>query len=145
MNKETQLTIGIAIPVVIGATTILGMVFGFITGTTPSQSNPQILEVVSDGFVAPIGGMIMYYTFSVPEEAVNPRLIGQYEVLSGLDMDVTVLDQDGCDPVNPQNCISVYSASNRDRGEVDVAATPGKTYYLEFHNPGFLLVRGQLK
>ena len=36
------------------------------------------------------------------------------------------------------DCISVYSASNRDSGDVDVALTPGKTYYLEFHNPGFL-------
>jgi hypothetical protein len=66
-------------------------------------------------------------------------LIGHYEVISGLDIDVTVLDQEGCsDPLTPDNCISVYSASNRNRGDVDVAITPGKTYYLEFYNPGFL-------
>jgi hypothetical protein len=66
-------------------------------------------------------------------------LIGTYEVISGLDIDVTVLDQEGCPaPENAFDCISVYSASNRNSGDVDVALTPGKTYYLEFHNPGFL-------
>jgi hypothetical protein len=66
-------------------------------------------------------------------------LIGHYEVLSGLDKDVTVLDQEGCpDPLSPDDSISVYSAPNRDRRDVDVALTPGKSYYLEFHNPGFL-------
>lgn len=107
------------------------------TQTILSQS--QILEVASDDLVAPIGGAVSWYTFSVPEEAVNPRLIGQYEVLSGLNIDVTVLDQEGCRaPENSFECISVYSAPNRDHGDVDVALTPGKTYYLEFHNPGFL-------
>jgi hypothetical protein len=102
-------------------------------------SQSQTLEVASDDLVAPIGGALSWYTFTVPEEAVNPRLIGTYEVISGLDIDVTVLDQEGCPaPENAFDCISVYSASNRDSGDVDVALTPGKTYYLEFHNPGFL-------
>jgi hypothetical protein len=83
--------------------------------------------------------MITWYTFSVLEEAVNPRLIGHYEVISGLDIDVTVLDQEGCPtPENAFECIPVYSAPKRDRGDVDVALTPGKSYYLEFGNPGFL-------
>ena len=89
--------------------------------------------------VAPIGGAVTWYTFTVPEEETNPRLIGHYEVLSGLDIDVTVLEQEGCPaPENSFECISIYSASNRDSGDVDVALTSGKAYYLEFHNPGFL-------
>ena len=109
----------------------------------------RILVVVTLPFFVysthPIGGALSWYTFTVPEEAVNPRLIGTYELISGLDIDVTVLDQEGCPtPENAFECISVYSVSNRDSGDVDVALTPGKTYYLEFHNPGFL-VRGQLK
>jgi hypothetical protein len=111
--------------------------FVYSTQTVLSQS--QTLEVASDDLVAPIGGALSWYTFTVPEEAVNPRLIGTYEVISGLDIDVTVLDQEGCPaPENAFDCISVYSASNRNSGDVDVALTPGKTYYLEFHNPGFL-------
>jgi hypothetical protein len=46
----------------------------------------------SDDLIAPIGGMTTYYDFSVPEVAVNPRLIGHYEVLSGLDINVDVTD-----------------------------------------------------
>jgi hypothetical protein len=109
----------------------------YSTQTVFSQS--QILEVAVDDLIAPIGGMVSWYTFSVPEEAVNPRLVGHYEVLNGLDIDVTVLDQEGCPaPENAFECISIYSAPGRDSGDVDVALTPGKTYYLEFHNPGFL-------
>jgi hypothetical protein len=63
----------------------------FIYGFELSQS--QISEVASDDLNAPNGGMVICYTFSVPEEAVNPRLIGHYEVISGQDIDVTVLDQ----------------------------------------------------
>jgi hypothetical protein len=47
---------------------------------------------VASGEIAPIGGEITYYTFSVPEDAVNPRLIGQYEVLNGETIKVEVLD-----------------------------------------------------
>jgi hypothetical protein len=89
--------------------------------------------------IAPTGGTITYYTFSVPEDAVNPRLIGNYRVISGLDIDVDVLEQEGCpDPASSFECISIYSAPNRGSGDVDVPLAPGKGYYLEFHNPGFL-------
>ena len=65
----------------------------FIYGFELSQS--QILEVASDELNAPNGGMVIWYTFSVPEEAVSARLIGHCEVISGQDIDVTVLDQGG--------------------------------------------------
>ena len=111
----------------------------FVCSTQTVSSQSQTLEVASDGLIAPTEGVTTYYTFTVPEEAVNPRLIGHYEVISGLDMDVTVLGEEGCpSSLSVFDCISVYSASNRDSGDVDVALTPGKTYYLEFHNPGFL-------
>jgi hypothetical protein len=130
MNKEYTFLVRILVVVTLPF-------FVYSTQTVLSQS--QILEVASDDLVAPIGGAVSYYTFSVPEEAVNPRLIGHYEVISGLDIDVTVLDEEGCpSPLSAFDCISVYSASNRDSGDVDVALTPGKTYYLEFSNRGFL-------
>jgi hypothetical protein len=49
----------------------------------------KTMKANSNDLIVPIGGAVSYYTFTVPEEAVNPR------------------------PV-----------------------TPGKTYYLEFHNRG---------
>jgi hypothetical protein len=61
------------------------------TQTALSQSDSGIIDVAS-GEIAPIGGEITYYTFSVPEDAVNPRLIGQYEVLNGETIKVEVLD-----------------------------------------------------
>jgi hypothetical protein len=111
----------------------------FVYSTQSVFSQSQTLEVASDDLVAPIGGALSWYTFTVPEEAVNPRLIGTYEIISGLEIDVTVLDQEGCPaPENAFECISIYSSPGRDSGDVDVALTPGKIYYLEFHNPGFL-------
>jgi hypothetical protein len=113
-------------------------IFVLSTQTTLSQSYPQSINVAS-GEIAPIGGAITYYAFSVPEEAVDPRLIGQYEVLNGQTIKVDVLDQEGCPtPLSPFECISIYSPPSRDRGNVDVSLTPGKTYYLEFKNDGFL-------
>lgn len=41
----------------------------FIYGFELSQS--QILEVAPDDLIAPIGGIAIWYTYSVPEEAVN--------------------------------------------------------------------------
>jgi hypothetical protein len=94
---------------------------------------------VALGEIAPNGGEVTFCTFSVPEEAVNPRLVGQYQVRNGHTIDVTVLDQEGCPtPLNPFECISAYSTPGRDRGDVDVSLTPGKTYYLVFYNDGFL-------
>jgi hypothetical protein len=87
LSKEDTLLAGLIICSLLSIDT-------FSTKTVLSQS--QILDVASDELIAPIGEMVHWYTFSVPEEAVNPRLIGRYEVLSGLDIDVTVLDQEGC-------------------------------------------------
>jgi hypothetical protein len=94
---------------------------------------------VLSGEVAPIGGQISYYTFSVPEEAINPRLVGQYEVLNGQTIKVDVLDQEGCPtPLTPSDCISIFSAHEQAHGNVDLGLKPGKTYYLEFKNNGSL-------
>ena len=128
MKKEYNLLAGILIASFLAS-------YVYPTQTVFSQS--QILEVAANDLIAPIGGMVTWYTFSVPEEAVNPRLVGHYEVISGLDIDITVLEQVGCPaPENAFDCISIYSASGRDSGDVDVALAPGKTYYLEFKNPG---------
>ena len=50
---------------------------------------------LSRRLMTPNAGMVIWYTFSDPEEAVNARLIGHYEVISGQDIGVTVLDQGG--------------------------------------------------
>ncbi len=102
-----------------------------------SQVDPQSINVLS-GEVAPVGGEISYYTFSVPKGAFNPRLVGQYDVLNGQTINVDVLDQEGCPtPLSPFDCISIYSAPERDHGNVDVDLKPGKTYYIEFKNNEF--------
>lgn len=108
------------------------------TNTLRSQLDSQSINVLS-GEVAPIGGQISYYTFSVPEEAINPRLVGQYDVLSGQTIIVDVLEQEGCPtPLSPSDCTSIFSAPEQDHGIVDLGLKPGKTYYLEFKNNGSL-------
>lgn len=111
-----------------------------ITGLQTVLSQSQTLKVASDDLVAPIGDRVSRHTFTVPEGAVNPRLIGTYEVISGLDIDVDVRDKETCpsdiEHEGTVDCVSVYSAPSRDSGDVDVALTPGKTYILEFFNPG---------
>ena len=108
------------------------------TNTLRSQLGSQSINVLS-GEVAPIGGQISYYTFSVPEEAVNPRLVGQYDVLDRETIVVDVLEQEGCPtPLSPSDCISIFSSSEQNHGNVDLGLKPGKTYYLEFKNNGSL-------
>jgi hypothetical protein len=50
----------------------------------------RILEIASDDLIAPLGNNLTHYDFTVPEDAVNPRLIGHYNVASGLDLEVAV-------------------------------------------------------
>jgi hypothetical protein len=128
MNKGNILLFGVVI------SSILPLLS---TPILQSQLDPQSINVLS-GEVAPIGGEISYYSFSVPEEAGNPRLVGQYGVLNGQTIKVDVLDQEGCPtPLIPFDCISIYSAPERDHGNVDVGLKPGRTYYIEFKNNGF--------
>ena len=113
MKKEYNLLAGILIASFLAS-------YVYTTQTVFSQS--QVLEVAANDLIAPIGGMVTWYTFSVPEEAVNPRLVGHYEVISGLDIGVTVLEQVGCPaPENAFDCISIYSASGRDSGSPALA------------------------
>ncbi|MGA7368952.1 MAG: hypothetical protein WBX01_07480 [Nitrososphaeraceae archaeon] len=98
------------------------------------MSQPQILNIISDGLIAPLGNHVTYYTFSIPEDAVNPRLVGHYNVLSGQGMDVTVIDNEGC-TLTTGSCALVYQTTNRNSGDVDLPLTSGKTYVLGFHNP----------
>lgn len=103
-----------------------------------AQHDPQFINVLS-GQVAPIGGEISFYSFSVPENAVNPRLVGQYNVLNGQTIQVDILDQKGCPtPLSPFDCLSIYSAPELDHGNLNVGLKPGKTYYIVFKNNGFL-------
>ena len=94
------------------------------------------LEVASDDLFAPIRFGSYTYTFSVHEEALNPRLVGHYEVLSGQNIEVNVYDKETCpsnvESVGVVDCTSVYLARNRDRGDVD-----SKTYDLMFCNPDY--------
>jgi len=86
-----------------------------------------------------IPGAITYYTVSVPSDAINPKLVGTYQVMGGETIKVDVLEEEGCvDPLSPFDCVSVYSVSNRGSGNLDLNLEPGKTYYLEFSNEAFL-------
>jgi hypothetical protein len=117
---------------------VVGVVTGILLilnaqATTFAQSGTQS-NVASGEFVTKMGE-VKYYTFSVPGDAVNPRLIGQYQVNDGQTIKVNILDQEGCpSPLSAFDCTSIYTTPNRDRGNVDVSLTPGKTYYLEFNN-----------
>lgn len=105
---------------------------------TQAQLDPQSINVLS-GQVAPIGGEMSFYSFSVPEKAVDPRLVGQYNVLNGQTIQVEILDQKGCPtPLSPFDCISIYSAPELDHGNLNVGLEPGKTYYIVFKNNGSL-------
>lgn len=105
---------------------------------TQAQTDPQSINVLS-GQVAPIGGEMSFYSFSVPEKAVAPRLVGQYNVLNGQTIQVEILDQKGCPtPLNHFDCISIYSAPELDHGNLNVGLEPGKTYYIVFKNNGSL-------
>ena len=95
---------------------------------------------VALGEIVTVGGAVTYYTFIIPEAASNPRLVGHYEVADGQTIRVKVLEQEGCpSPLSSSACISIYSTPNKDRGDVNIGLTPGKTYYLEFLNDGFEL------
>src|SRR5215217_9354617 len=95
--------------------------------TASSQSPHQSIDVAS-GEIVTEGGAVTYYTFIIPEAAVDPRLIGHYEVADGQTVRVQVLEQEGCpSPLSSSDCTSIYSAPNKDRGDVNVGLTPGKT------------------
>ena len=104
----------------------------FVYSNQSVLSQSQTLPIVSDGLIALVEHQMTYYNFSVPEDAVIPRLIGYYNVPSGLDIEVAVLDMEEC---AQDSYISVYYAINRTSGDVDVSLTPSKTYHLGFLSP----------
>jgi hypothetical protein len=95
------------------------------------DSQSQTLEVASEDLIAPIGNNLIHYDFTVPEDAVNPRLIGHYNVASGLNLEVAVIEQ----PCSQDSCISVYYSPHSAKDDVDISLTPGKSYTLGFLNP----------
>jgi hypothetical protein len=138
MNKKDTKIIAV---VGIGAaliTALLVVYFIYIPAQTGSSLyDPESMRVASEEIITQ-GGAVTYYTFS-PGDAGNPRLIGHYEVVGGQTMNVYVLDQEGCpSPLSAFECTSIYSTPNQNRGNLDVDLTPGKTYYLEFHNDTLL-------
>jgi hypothetical protein len=55
------------------------------SATTPTYTKQQHSETISSGsFSLPPGGGAKDFTFSVPSNAVNARLIGTYSVTGGI-------------------------------------------------------------
>jgi hypothetical protein len=119
---------------VIGCSLAMSFLTVLLVFTLQNASSQSIGDTAS-GAITTVGGETTYYELTVPDGAVNPRLVGNYLVQNGDTIEVIVLDQEGCPtPLSPFDCTSVYSAPPQDRGDVNVPLTPGKTYYLEFHN-----------
>jgi hypothetical protein len=78
-----------------------------------------------------------YFTFSVPQNAVNPRLTGTYDVHGGIipAVNVYIGTNTQCpDPSDPSNCSGAFTDSGKSLGQIDMALIPGSTYYLIFEN-----------
>jgi protein-disulfide isomerase len=66
-------------------------------------------------------------------------LVGNFQVSNGETISVQVLKKEECPtPGNPDSCVSIYSISNRDNGNMKVSLEPGKEYYLVFQNNALL-------
>ena len=48
--------------------------------STIQNASSQSIGDAASGVITTRGGEITYYKLSVPEEAVNPRLVGSYQV-----------------------------------------------------------------
>jgi hypothetical protein len=82
-------------------------------------------------------GHVDYFTFSVAQDAVNPRLTGTYEVHGGIipAVNVYIGTTTQCpDPSDPSNCSGAFTDSGKSLGQIDVALIPGSTYYIIFEN-----------
>jgi hypothetical protein len=96
------------------------------SATTPTYTKQHHSETISSGsFSLPPGGGIKDFTFSVPSNAVNPRLIGTYSVTGGILplIDVHLLDSIGSYIIN----------EIRSSGQIVKLLSPG-TYTLQFQN-----------
>jgi hypothetical protein len=111
----------------------LSLIIQQIVGIQPVFSQSPALPFVSYPLIGLVENQMTYYNLSVPVDAGSPRLIGHYNVPSGLDIEVAVVDMEEC----PQeSCVFLYHAVNRTSDNIDVALTPGKTYRLAFLGQG---------
>jgi hypothetical protein len=93
---------------------------------TPTYTKGHHSETISSGsFSLPPGGAVKDFSFSVPSNAVNPRLIGTYSVTGGILplIDVHLLDSIGSYIIN----------EIRSSGQIVKSLSPG-TYTLQFQN-----------
>jgi len=106
-------------------------------GLQSPNEGPLIYEVYSNQNEV-IPGAVSYYTVAVPSDAINPKLVGTFQVLNGETIKVEVLLEQGCaDPLSSFDCVSIYSVSSNS-GNIDLNLEPGNAYYLQFHNDAFL-------
>jgi hypothetical protein len=93
---------------------------------TPTYTKGHHSETISSGsFSLPPGSGVKDFTFSVPSDAVNPRLIGTYSLTGGILplIDVHLLDSIGSYIIN----------EIRSSGQIVKLLSPG-TYTLQFQN-----------
>jgi hypothetical protein len=123
---------------------LLVTIFALLVALTPFVIQHQQLAKaqksvpVVDQIVNTPANTVKYFTFSVPQDATNPRLTGTYEVHGGIipAVNLYVVDQSQCpDPLNTQSCSGgAYTDYGKSLGQVDTPLTPGRTYYVIFEN-----------
>ena len=126
-------------------TVFLATIFALLVALTPfftpilqQQAKAQKSVPVVDQIVNTPANTVKYFTFSVPQDAINPRLTGTYEVHGGIipAVNLYVVDQSQCsNPLNTQSCSGgAYTDSGKSLGQIDTPLTPGRTYYVIFEN-----------
>jgi hypothetical protein len=129
----------------VSRTVFLVTIFALLVAMTPfftpllqQLAKAQKSVPVVDQIVNTPANTVKYFTFSVPQDAINPRLTGTYEVHGGIipAVNLYIVDQSQCpDPLNTQSCSGgAYTDSGKSLGQVDAPLTPGRTYYVIFEN-----------
>jgi hypothetical protein len=118
--------------------TIFALLVALTLFVPQQQAKAQKSVPVVDEIVNTPANTVKYFTFSVPQDAINPRLTGTYEVHGGIipAVNLYIVDQSQCpDPLNTQSCSGgAYTDSGKSLGQVDTPLTPGRTYYVIFEN-----------
>jgi hypothetical protein len=137
----------ISVPVILGIVLVLFIAWLSMPNSYDGEQSSNLVETAENAPIIDttysdqgeiIAGEVFYYTVTVPSDAVKARLTGTYQVMGGEEIQVDVLEADGCSsPLNAFECVSIYSIS-RNNGNVDLNLEPGKMYYLEFTNKAFL-------
>lgn len=118
--------------------TIFALLIALTSFVPQQQAKAQKSVPVLDQIVNTPANTVSYFTFSVPQDATNPRLTGTYEVHGGIipAINLYIVDKNQCpNPLNTQSCSGgAYTDSGKSLGQVEIPLTPGSSYYTIFEN-----------